>query len=70
MEIGRVIFEYVLFNSNLVGLYHLSADPINKCDLLVMIKNIYKTNILLINHQTLSLLLIKYKKMKYLLSKL
>lgn len=45
IEIGRVIFEYILFNSNLVGLYHLSADPINKCDLLVLIKNIYKTSI-------------------------
>lgn len=44
IEIGRVIYEYILFNSNLVGLYHLSADPINKHDLLLMIKNIYNTN--------------------------
>lgn len=45
IEIGRVIYEYILFNSNLVGLYNLSADPINKYDLLLMIKNIYNTNI-------------------------
>ena len=44
IEIGRVIYEYILFNSNLVGLYHLSADPVNKHDLLLMIKNIYNTN--------------------------
>jgi dTDP-4-dehydrorhamnose reductase len=45
IEISRVIYEYILFNTNLAGLYHLSADPINKYDLLLMIKNIYNTDI-------------------------
>jgi len=45
IEIGRVIYEYILFNSNLVGLYHLSADAISKYDLLLLIKSIYNKDI-------------------------
>ena len=45
IEIGRVIYEYILFNSNLVGLYHLSANAISKYDLLLLIKGIYNKNI-------------------------
>lgn len=39
-EIARVIHDYVI-NTDLVGLYHLSADPISKYDLLLLIKDIY-----------------------------
>jgi dTDP-4-dehydrorhamnose reductase len=39
-EIARVIHDYVI-NSDLVGLYHLSADPISKYELLLLIKDIY-----------------------------
>lgn len=45
IEIGRVIYEYILFNSNLVGLYHLSADAISKYDFLLLIKDIYNKDI-------------------------
>jgi dTDP-4-dehydrorhamnose reductase len=39
-EIARVIHDYVI-NTDLVGLYHLSADPISKYELLLLIKDIY-----------------------------
>lgn len=45
IEIGRIIYEYIIFNSNLVGLYHLSANPISKFDLLLLIKSIYNKDI-------------------------
>lgn len=37
VEIARVIRDYVLPNSELSGLYHLSAEPISKYDLLKLI---------------------------------
>tara|TARA_X000000950_G_C13791834_1_gene609681 strand:+ start:220 stop:1086 length:867 start_codon:yes stop_codon:yes gene_type:complete len=49
IEIGRIIYEYILFNSNLVGLYHLSGNPISKFDLLLLIKKIYNKNIKLMS---------------------
>ena len=49
IEIGRIIYEYILFNSNLVGLYHLSANPISKFDLLLLIKSIYNKDIKLMS---------------------
>jgi dTDP-4-dehydrorhamnose reductase len=39
-EIARVIHDYVI-NTDFVGLYHLSADPISKYELLLLIKDIY-----------------------------
>jgi dTDP-4-dehydrorhamnose reductase len=36
-----VIMNFVLPNPNLRGLYHVSADPINKYDLLILISKIY-----------------------------
>jgi len=38
---ANVIMEFVLPNPHLQGLYHVSADPINKYDLLRLIANIY-----------------------------
>ena len=45
VEIGRVIEQYVLHNLHLRGIYHLSAEPISKHDLLVLVRNIYGNQI-------------------------
>lgn len=39
--IAEIILKYVLPNPNLKGLYHVSADPINKYDLLNLIASVY-----------------------------
>lgn len=44
-EVARVIYQHVIGNENLSGLYHLSASPISKHDLLLLIKDIYGKNI-------------------------
>lgn len=41
VEIARVIEQFVLPNPQLRGLYHLSAEPVSKHDLLVLVRNIY-----------------------------
>lgn len=41
VEIARLIRDIVLPRPNLHGLYHVSAEPINKYDLLCLIANIY-----------------------------
>jgi dTDP-4-dehydrorhamnose reductase len=48
VEIARIIKDYVIPNKDLRGVYHLSAEPINKYDLLNLIANIYghKTEII------------------------
>lgn len=51
-EIARVIYKYVLQNTNLKGLYHISADPINKHDLLLLIKDVYDKTINVIPEDT------------------
>jgi len=38
---AEVIKDFVLPNTNLVGLYQVSAEPINKFELLRLIANIY-----------------------------
>jgi len=40
-EVARVVREYVIPNQELSGLYHLSVDPINKCDLLNLVAETY-----------------------------
>jgi dTDP-4-dehydrorhamnose reductase len=44
-EIARIIHDYILPNRFLNGLYHVSGDPINKYDLLLLVKNTYGKNI-------------------------
>ena len=39
--IAQLIRDYVLPNPDLTGVYHVSADPINKFDLLSLVSNIY-----------------------------
>ena len=45
IEFARVIKEYVLPNPNLSGLYHVSAEPISKYDLLKLIAIRYRKEI-------------------------
>lgn len=45
VEIANIIDEFVIPNANLRGLYHLSAEPINKFDLLHLVASVYKKNI-------------------------
>ena len=48
IEVARIISEFVLPNPQLRGLYHLSVEPINKHDLLNLIAQAYKKEILII----------------------
>jgi len=43
-ELEKIISEYVI-GTDIEGLYHVSADPINKYDLLSLIKDVYGLNI-------------------------
>ena len=42
VEIARIIKDYVVPNEGLHGLYHVSAEPINKYDLLSLVADIYQ----------------------------
>ncbi len=41
IEVARVIDEFVIPKTDLIGLYHLSADPISKYELLKLVSVIY-----------------------------
>ena len=43
--LANVVFNYVISNPNLMGLYHVAAAPINKYDLLKLIAEIYNKKI-------------------------
>ncbi len=45
LEIARIIRDFILPNPSLRGLYHLSADPINKYDLLCLVAKTYGKDI-------------------------
>lgn len=45
IEIARIIHEYILPQPQLNGLYHVAAEPVNKFDLLTLVKRIYKTDV-------------------------
>ena len=47
VEISRIIRDYVIPNLDLRGIYHVSADPINKFDLLSLVAEIYKKDIII-----------------------
>jgi dTDP-4-dehydrorhamnose reductase len=51
VEIARVIHHYILPNSGLNGLYHLSAEPISKFELLSLIKDQYEKEIEIISNE-------------------
>ena len=51
LELARVIRDYVIPNYKLHGLYHLSAAPISKHDLLTLVGQVYgKPTVLIPNH--------------------
>ena len=41
MELARVMRDFVIPNTDLRGLYHVSAEPINKFDLLTLVAQAY-----------------------------
>ncbi|PWE47452.1 dTDP-4-dehydrorhamnose reductase family protein [Pseudomonas prosekii] len=45
VELARVIRDYVIPNSNLQGLYHVSVDPIDKLSLLKLVAEVYQKEI-------------------------
>lgn len=48
IEVARVIRDFVIENRDLSGVYHLSADPISKNDLLTLVNEIYEKRIAII----------------------
>ena len=44
-ELARILYNYIIKNEKLSGLFHLSSKPINKYNLLLIIKKIYKKKI-------------------------
>lgn len=53
VEIARLIRDYVIPRPDLHGVYHVSADPINKFDLLTLVAGIYNKDISVIPDETL-----------------
>ena len=53
IEVARVVKDYVIPNSRLSGLYHLSVDPINKYDLLHLVASTYGKTIKIISDDKL-----------------
>ncbi|MEI8143294.1 MAG: SDR family oxidoreductase [Candidatus Berkelbacteria bacterium] len=49
VEIARILTEYILPNHELSGLYHVSADPISKYDLLKLVAKVYSKKVNLIS---------------------
>ena len=47
VELARVIYNYVLPNPQLRGVYHLSENSIDKYNLLNIVKDVYKKDIVI-----------------------
>lgn len=45
LTLAKIIENYILPNKNLSGLYHISSSPINKFELLKLVKDEFKNNI-------------------------
>lgn len=45
VELAKIVRDYILPNPQLSGLWHVSADPINKYELLRLVADIYKKDI-------------------------
>jgi dTDP-4-dehydrorhamnose reductase len=52
VELSRVIRDYILPDPGLRGLYHVSAEPISKYDLLKLINEVYEKSIRLEKDET------------------
>lgn len=55
VEIARVIRDYIIPHPELHGVYHVSAEPINKFDLLTMVAQTYEKNVEVIADDQFSL---------------
>lgn len=55
VELARIISTYVITNSSLSGLYHVSVDPIDKFSLLKLVAHIYSKEVDIIDDHTLSI---------------
>lgn len=53
VEIARIIQEFVLPNDTMRGLYHLSAEPINKYSLLQLVAQVYGKKIQILEDKSL-----------------
>lgn len=53
VELARLIRDYVLTNPHLTGLYHVSADAINKYELLQLVAKIYGKTIEILPNDSL-----------------
>jgi dTDP-4-dehydrorhamnose reductase len=53
VEIARIVNEHVLPDAGLHGLYHLSADPIDKYQLLQLVANVYGKETDIVEDQSL-----------------
>lgn len=53
VEVARAIRDYVIPNPEIHGLYHLSASPINKFELLGLVAKIYGKSIKILPDETL-----------------
>ncbi|WP_395669364.1 dTDP-4-dehydrorhamnose reductase family protein [Rhodoferax sp.] len=53
VEIARIICDHVIPNPHLRGLYHLSATPISKFDLLCLIRSVYQKDIEIVPDESL-----------------
>ena len=47
IEVARIIHKYIIPNTELKGIYHLSSDPIDKYSLLKLIKRFYSLDIMI-----------------------
>ncbi|MBI6657957.1 SDR family oxidoreductase [Pseudomonas sp. MF6751] len=54
-ELANVIADYVLPRTDIFGLYHVSADPIDKFSLLGLVKREYKKETVIVADETLKI---------------
>lgn len=55
IEVAKVLRDFVLPNTHLHGIYHLSADPINKYDLLSLVANAYGKDITILPDEAVAI---------------
>ncbi len=53
VELGRLLMDFVFSNKELRGLYHVSAEPINKFDLLSLVAKHYRKDIEIVPNDSL-----------------
>lgn len=54
-ELAKLILDYVLPNPDLHGLYHVSAEPINKFDLLTLINEAFRRGTVILPNITVAI---------------